>query len=140
MAETQALVQTLKKTLKANGLTYRRVAEGLGLSEASVKRLFSEESFSLRRLDQVCGLMGLEISDLVRQMEAERREQEERDRPREAVPGTVRRRMGCGSRSRRAPGCWKLRSARSRRANARPMPYSSWGGRSPRLTSGVPST
>lgn len=73
MAQSHTLVQALKKTLKAHGLTYRDVALGIGLSEASVKRLFSGGSFSLDRLDQVCALMGLEISDVVRTMESERR-------------------------------------------------------------------
>ena len=47
---------------------YRDVAGVLGLSEASVKRLFSEKSFSLARLDSICRLLDLEISDLVRKM------------------------------------------------------------------------
>lgn len=71
MAQTTAIVDALKKTLKEHGLTYQQVADGLGLSEASVKRLFAENQFSLKRLDQVCALMGLEISDLLRRLEPE---------------------------------------------------------------------
>lgn len=71
MPQTHALITTLKKSLKGRGLTYREVATGLSLSEASVKRLFAEESFSLERLEQICNLLGMEISDLVKQMEAE---------------------------------------------------------------------
>lgn len=71
MPQTHALIATLKKSLKAHDLTYRDVASGLELSEASVKRLFAEENFSLERLDQICKLMGMEIADLVKQMEAE---------------------------------------------------------------------
>ncbi len=74
MPQSQSLIATLKKSLKARGLTYRDVAEGLGLSEASVKRLFAEQRFSLQRLEQVCQLAGMEISDLVRQMESSRQE------------------------------------------------------------------
>ncbi|MDV2077894.1 helix-turn-helix domain-containing protein [Marinobacter xestospongiae] len=73
MAQTIAIVDALKRALKEHGLTYQQVAEALSLSEASVKRLFSERQFSLKRLDQVCGLMGLEISDLVRRLEPEPR-------------------------------------------------------------------
>lgn len=69
MAQTKALVQTLKRALKAHGKTYVDVALTLGLTEASVKRLFSEQSFSLARLDQVCQMIGMEISDLVKMME-----------------------------------------------------------------------
>jgi len=68
MAQTSLLVATLKQALKAQGKTYADVAQRLELSEASVKRLFSEQSFSLARLDQVCQLLGMEISDLVQQM------------------------------------------------------------------------
>jgi transcriptional regulator with XRE-family HTH domain len=70
MPQSQNLVQTLKQVLKSQGLTYRDVARALDLSEASVKRLFAEQSFSLQRLEQVCQLAGMEISDLVRQMES----------------------------------------------------------------------
>lgn len=73
MAQTTAIVDALKKTLKEHGLTYHHVAEALELSEASVKRLFAERQFSLKRLDQVCSMMGLEISDLVRGLEPEPR-------------------------------------------------------------------
>jgi DNA-binding Xre family transcriptional regulator len=68
MAQTAALLKELKKVLRAHGLTYVDVAKALDLTEASVKRLFSEQSFSLQRLDQVCQLMNMEISDLVVQM------------------------------------------------------------------------
>lgn len=68
MAQTSALLKELKKTLRAHDLTYTDVAKALDLTEASVKRLFSEQSFSLQRLDQVCQLMNIEISDLVLQM------------------------------------------------------------------------
>jgi transcriptional regulator with XRE-family HTH domain len=73
MAQTHALMRALKQTLKAHGLTYREVAAGLRLSEASVKRLFAEENLSLSRLDQICQLMDLEISDLVMRMDADSR-------------------------------------------------------------------
>jgi len=68
MAQTTPLIQTLKKALKANGKTYQDVANALGLTEASVKRLFSEKKFSLDRLDQICQMMNMEIFDLVQMM------------------------------------------------------------------------
>jgi len=68
MAQTKLLIDTLKLTLKAHGKTYADISRHLGLSEASVKRLFSERSFSLLRLDEVCQLMNMEISDLVQSM------------------------------------------------------------------------
>ena len=74
MAQTTAIIQSLKMALKANGLTYRQVASQLALSEASVKRLFAEQSFSLQRLEQICQLVGMEISDLIKQMEAQQQQ------------------------------------------------------------------
>jgi len=68
MAQTSALLKTLKKELKAHGLTYVDVAKHLNLAQASIKRLFSEENISLARLDQICQMMNLEISDLVKGM------------------------------------------------------------------------
>ncbi len=85
MLRAHALVATLKKALKAHGLTYRDVGNALGLSEASVKRMFARDSFTLARLDRVCQLMAMEIADLTRMMDAERRrldelsEQQEQD-------------------------------------------------------------
>ncbi len=68
MAQTNALVGALKKALKAHEKTYADVAVALDLTEASVKRLFSERSFTLKRMDQICQLMGIELSDLVAMM------------------------------------------------------------------------
>ncbi len=74
VTQSLALVDTLKKALKASGLTYRDVANDLGISEASVKRLFSQHHFSLDRLEQICQLMDMEFSDLVKMMEIGRRQ------------------------------------------------------------------
>ncbi|MCJ8311513.1 MAG: helix-turn-helix transcriptional regulator [Saccharospirillaceae bacterium] len=68
MAQTTALIKTLKKELKANSLTYADVAKQLDLTQASIKRLFSEENISLVRLDLICQMMDIEISDLVKKM------------------------------------------------------------------------
>lgn len=68
MAQTRELIKTLKLALKAQGKTYADVGAELGLTEASVKRLFSKQSFTLERLDQVCRLLDMEIADLVQLM------------------------------------------------------------------------
>jgi hypothetical protein len=44
------------------------VAHHLELSEANVKRLFAKRRFTLERLEQICQLMEMEISDLVQEM------------------------------------------------------------------------
>lgn len=71
MAQSTELLNTLKKLLKRHNKTYADVAACLDLSEASVKRLFAEQNFSLQRLDAICHLLELEISDIVREMQAE---------------------------------------------------------------------
>ena len=68
MSQTRELIKTLKSALKAQGKTYADVAVTLGLTEASVKRLFSQQSFTLSRLDQICHLLDMEITDLVQLM------------------------------------------------------------------------
>lgn len=66
MARTTVLVDTLKRELKARGLTYAAVARVLRLSEASVKRMFAQREFTLSRLDAICDLAGLDFSELAR--------------------------------------------------------------------------
>jgi transcriptional regulator with XRE-family HTH domain len=65
MAQSTALVDTLKGALKSHGFTYADVARSLKLSEARVKRLFADSQFSLERLDAICKMMQMEITDLV---------------------------------------------------------------------------
>lgn len=70
MNQRSLLVQTIKRELKAQGLTYKKVADYLDLSENSIKRLFSEQNTSLERLEQLCDLVGISLGELVKKMEA----------------------------------------------------------------------
>ena len=69
MSQSQAMITTLKQVLRSQGKTYKDVAEALELSEASVKRLFAEKTFSLERFEKVCDFVGMEIAELIVQME-----------------------------------------------------------------------
>lgn len=69
MSQTRALVDTLKSTLRSQGFTYADCAQWLGLSEASVKRLFSKRQFSLQRLEVLCTHLGMDFVELARQMD-----------------------------------------------------------------------
>ncbi len=71
MRQSVALINALKRALRANGVTYAEVARGLKMSEANVKRMFSEKRFYLGVFDEICQLIGLEISDLTKQVEQE---------------------------------------------------------------------
>lgn len=66
MSESKSLVKALKQCLKAQDMTYSDVAKHLSLSESSVKRTFAEESFSVSRLELICGLLDMSIYDLAR--------------------------------------------------------------------------
>ena len=66
MTDTQQMIDTLKRLLKTQGLTYAAVASRLGLSEASVKRLFSERTFTLKRLDEFCAVLEIDVFELAR--------------------------------------------------------------------------
>jgi transcriptional regulator with XRE-family HTH domain len=64
--QTTALIEALKKLLKSRGVTYRSLAAGLGLSEPSIKRLFSERTFTLQRLEEVCQFLEMDFFDLAK--------------------------------------------------------------------------
>lgn len=65
MAQKAQIVAELKKALREGGHTYADVAAKLGLSVASVKRLFSTEDLSLQRVDQICELIGLGLREIL---------------------------------------------------------------------------
>ncbi len=73
MNQTAHLLETLKQYLKAKGLTYARLAEEMKLSQVSVKRLFSKQSVSLSRLEEICRILNLDLYELV-YMDKERRQ------------------------------------------------------------------
>lgn len=67
MAEVAVLTEALKRALKQRRLNYEHVAKELGLSQASVKRLFSKGGFTLERFEQVCALAGTTLGGLARE-------------------------------------------------------------------------
>ena len=64
MSQIKQVTQRLKQLLKEQGMTYKSLSEQLRLSEASIKRCFSQQSFTLERLEQVCEALGLTLSDV----------------------------------------------------------------------------
>lgn len=69
-SEVDNLIESLKVALKTKGVTYKKLAEKLNLSEASVKRMFSRKEMSLHRLGQVCETAGIKLADLVKTADA----------------------------------------------------------------------
>lgn len=73
MSQSRQLIDALKGALRAGKKTYADVAVAWGLSEASVKRIFAEGNPSLDRLEAACTLAGIDIAELVEQMNRRRR-------------------------------------------------------------------
>ena len=64
MPHAITLVDTLKRLLKARGITYGDLAARIDMSEASVKRMFSQKNFTLQRLDEILAAGGIEFDEL----------------------------------------------------------------------------
>lgn len=65
MRQTRAIHIALKRLLRSRGRNYAQAATVLGLSEASIKRLFSRAELSLDRLELLCDWIGVDIADLI---------------------------------------------------------------------------
>jgi DNA-binding Xre family transcriptional regulator len=66
VSESAQIIDVLKRQLKSRGITYRDLAKQVGLSEASVKRVFAEETFTLQRLEKICDAIGITVGELVK--------------------------------------------------------------------------
>ncbi len=66
MSQSHRLVEALKKCLRARGITYAMLARKLRLSEASVKRLFSQGRFTLARIDEILQVLEMDLVELAR--------------------------------------------------------------------------
>lgn len=73
MAMAAELIGHLKAVLKQKGVTYADVAAHLELSESSVKRLFRDRDMTLTRLESICGLVDIDITELADRTNEHRR-------------------------------------------------------------------
>jgi DNA-binding Xre family transcriptional regulator len=64
LSQLSEVCETLKLTLKQQNITYKTLAQRLTMSEANVKRMFSLKQFSLTRLEEICAVAGIGLSDL----------------------------------------------------------------------------
>lgn len=69
MAATHPLLAALQRRLRREGMTYADVGRRLGLSEPTVKRLFSTERLTLDRLEALCDVAGVDLATLAREAE-----------------------------------------------------------------------
>ena len=58
------IIDALRLHLKARNITYKELGQAIGLSEPSIKRLFTGGDCGLDRLEQICRYLHLEFSDL----------------------------------------------------------------------------
>jgi transcriptional regulator with XRE-family HTH domain len=65
VSHSSLMIDALKRQLKAKAVTYAELARRIGLSEASVKRMFAQRSFTLERLEQVLEAVGMDFAELV---------------------------------------------------------------------------
>ncbi len=72
MALRFELIDAIKRLLKSRGMTYAQLATKIDLSEASVKRMFSQQTMTLARLEKVCEALGIGLTELVEHARPER--------------------------------------------------------------------
>lgn len=65
MSRASSIVDALKSYLRQRHKTYADVARGLGIAESSVKRLFAQKNFTLKRLESICDFVGVDVADLL---------------------------------------------------------------------------
>ncbi|HVJ23750.1 MAG TPA: helix-turn-helix domain-containing protein, partial [Burkholderiales bacterium] len=70
MPAASRFVDALKRSVRARGLTYAELARRLRLSEASVKRMFSRGTFTLARIEQILGVLELDLHEVARMCRA----------------------------------------------------------------------
>lgn len=66
MPPSRLVTDSLKRELRALGISYASLAERLGVSTATVKRMFARRNFDLARLDAICAATGIDFGMLAR--------------------------------------------------------------------------
>jgi AcrR family transcriptional regulator len=68
MSTTQDLVNVMKAELRAAGVTYADLADALGMSESSVKRVFAKGDMPLSRIDEMLRVLKMDFAELARKV------------------------------------------------------------------------
>jgi DNA-binding Xre family transcriptional regulator len=59
------IIDALKVAMKSRAITYKQVADKVGVSEKTIKRLFRDKDCSISRLNEICNAIGLSVYDLL---------------------------------------------------------------------------
>lgn len=65
MANSTQLVTAIKLALRQQGISYRALAKALALSESAIKQMFASGNMSLKRVDAICSVLKLDLTDLI---------------------------------------------------------------------------
>lgn len=69
MPHTLKIIAVLKTILKAKGMSYKELGKKISLSEASVKRIFSKNTFTVSRLLEICEVLEVSFFQLAQMSE-----------------------------------------------------------------------
>lgn len=64
MSQVDQFVAAMKRALKAKNIIYKDLADALLLSESSVKRILSDKSISLERIEEICKASDISFAEI----------------------------------------------------------------------------
>lgn len=67
MNDLDSLIATLKRQFRSQGMTYRDLAQKLGISEPSVKRMLASRRLTVERLVNIAEILGLTLAELAQE-------------------------------------------------------------------------
>jgi transcriptional regulator with XRE-family HTH domain len=66
MSSPETILQVLRAEMRSAGITYRVLADRIGMSESSIKRVFASGDMSLTRLARICKASGISMEEVLR--------------------------------------------------------------------------
>lgn len=64
MSQIDQFLAALKRALKAKNIVYKDLEDSLDLSESSIKRILSDKSISLERIEEICKATDISFSEV----------------------------------------------------------------------------
>jgi DNA-binding Xre family transcriptional regulator/DNA-binding PadR family transcriptional regulator len=69
----EAVTDRIKQLLRQRKLTYRQLAQRIGMSHSGLKKLLNAEDLPLSRLGAICAALDLSLAEFFREVDGERR-------------------------------------------------------------------